>query len=515
MKQFHTDKNSLTIDKNPISKLIKLKYLLENSENQGFVLSHSFQEWNNHDFKGSLENQNFVKKTSSQLINYDLSKDFSLYLSLVEKPINLLFSMDQFVFEFSKKTYQQKKTGEFFQQLKERKKLSLFYGNLTQKQILNLFNQVKKNKGYFAKNVFSLLERRLDVVLYRTGLTKTIAEARQLIRHKKILVNQKIINVPSLLLTPGDFISVTQKTEDVLSNQLINSLKTKGQNQNFERVKNHSRIFGNFYSKLKKTLDFSFVVEKTGESLKSKNFGSILENNRKENFQSKLLCNFWMELLCLKIKTRSYWFSTNKINGENSCSKNFILDKNRKKSCLTMFKWKFFSHKKNSRKSLQVKRNSNSEQNLFANTGCLQKKPIFWSLSNSRQPKKVSFKYSQKLESLTEQTFHSHSGKKHVKIGNFKKKNLALHRKNFLLFFKHLENYKKFTTRVSLSVKKFLLNKSFYKQKFGSKNLTFRLLRPLNIEVSYNLLNFIYLYSPQKVNFPFSMDLDLIKRSLR
>ena len=56
----------------------------------------------------------------------DLSKDFLLYFSIIKKPLNLLFSMDQFLFEFSKKKYQQKKTGEFLQQLKERKKLSFF-----------------------------------------------------------------------------------------------------------------------------------------------------------------------------------------------------------------------------------------------------------------------------------------------------------------------------------------------------------------------------------------------------
>jgi len=533
MKQFNTDQKSSIIDKDPFlsPKLIRLKYLLENSENQfitalnprSLAPDSTFNSPSKTEVSPSFRNSSSFSHSHTQIRNFDMSKNFSLYLSLIEKPINLLFSMDQFLFEFSKKTYQQKKTGEFFQQLKERKKLSLFYGNLTQKQILNLFNKVKKNKGYFAKNVFSLLERRLDVILYRTGLTKTIAEARQLIRHKKILVNQKIINVPSLLLNPGDFISITKKTEDVLSKQLIDSLKTKG-------VKNHPKIIGDFYSKLKKTLDFSLFLEKPQDNLKSQNLGKS-NGFLIQKFQSKLLCTLWIQLLCTKIKTRSYW----KVIKEEFSSNRMTLEKhqgprNRKKFYLTLFKWMSFSHQNKFRKSLEnslsVRRKTNSEHDVFANNGCLQKKPVFWSrdLSNHKQKKKMYFKHSQKLQSLTQQMSHSEFDKKHFKMSNFKKKNLALYRKSFLLFLKHLENYKKFTSLVSLSMKKFLLKNSFYKQKFGdkymylskfSKNFTFRLIRPLNIEVSYNLLNLIYLYSPQKVNFPFSIDLDLINRSLR
>ena len=110
-------------------KLTKLKYLLEKSQN----VDSLYQEK-----------------------PHELSKDLPLFLSLIEKPLNLLFSIDQFVFEFSKTTYQQKKNGDFFQQLKERKKLSLFYGHLTRKQIVNLFKKAEKIKGYFSRNLFSL-----------------------------------------------------------------------------------------------------------------------------------------------------------------------------------------------------------------------------------------------------------------------------------------------------------------------------------------------------------------------
>lgn len=155
MKQFHFNTNK---------KLVKLNYLLENSKIKS--VSPCFQ----------LENS---------VETVEMSKNVSLFFSLIEKPINLLFSIDQFIFEFSKKTHQQRKAGDFFHQLKERKKLSLFYGHLTRKQIFNIFTKAKKNKGSFSKNILCLLEKRLDVVLYRSGLAKTIAESRQLVKHKK------------------------------------------------------------------------------------------------------------------------------------------------------------------------------------------------------------------------------------------------------------------------------------------------------------------------------------------
>ena len=188
-------------------KLLKLKSLLENSKksNTKILLLDS------------------TKKMEEK--SKDLTKDLSIYLSVIEKPINLLFSIDQFLFEFSKKTYQQKKTGEYFQQLKERKKLSLFYGGLSRKQLVNFFNKVQFKKGYFSKNLFSLLERRLDVVLYRSGITKTVSQARQLIKHKKILVNENLVSVPSFLIDSGDFISIKPETGNLLSDQIVKSVK--------------------------------------------------------------------------------------------------------------------------------------------------------------------------------------------------------------------------------------------------------------------------------------------------
>ena len=82
------------------------------------------------------------------------------------------------------------------------------------------------------------------------------------------------------------------------------------------------------------------------------------------------------------------------------------------------------------------------------------------------------------------------------------------------MFLKHLENYKKFTGILNLSMKKFLFKNSKNKGRVA-KILNLKQIRPLHIEVSYNLLNVVYLFSPQRINFPFYIDLDLINRSLR
>ena len=529
MKQFHLNQTHLIDTSNELSnnvsnKLFKLKYFLQNSK---LITIANSQENFVENLKSttSIRSSDFSQQKNQ---NLEMSKDFSLYLSLIEKPLNLLFSVDQFLFEFSKKTYQQKKTGEFFQQLKERKKLSLFYGHLTRKQIINMFNKVKKNKGYFTKNLFSLLETRLDVVLYRSGLVETVAEARQLIKHKKILVNQQIINVPSYSLNVGDFISIKSKIVNISSNQFDNSLKTTDK-KNFNFV-----LKNEFYSKFTQILSFSREKQKLKPFFrKSKKSLISFPKERKKilNFQSKFFCNLLIQLLCTKMKDRSYWnlkknsIYSNQLNSNDSSInlKNFFL---------TMFKWKSFSQKKDffskkftenfgsnlKKKSFflpkkSFKGKSDPEQNVYPNQGCLQKKPAFWSLSFQKNNKLFFKNYP------SQQIFHS-KFKRHLNPLN--KKNQRFYRTSFFVFLKHLENSNKFKGLMTLSMNKFLFKKSKKNLGTNSRNLVpvtkivnLKRIRPLHIEVSFKLLNVVYLFSPQRINFPFYIDLDLINRSLR
>ncbi|MFI4919039.1 MAG: 30S ribosomal protein S4 [Legionellales bacterium] len=97
-------------------------------------------------------------------------------------------------------------------QLREKQKIRRLYGVL-EKQFRNYYKAAAKQKGSTGENLMSLLERRLDNVVYRMGFASTRAEARQLVAHKAILVNEKIVNVASFLVNPGDILSIRQKAK--------------------------------------------------------------------------------------------------------------------------------------------------------------------------------------------------------------------------------------------------------------------------------------------------------------
>jgi small subunit ribosomal protein S4 len=97
-------------------------------------------------------------------------------------------------------------------QLREKQKIRRLYGVL-EKQFSNYYKMAARQKGATGENLMALLERRLDNVVYRMGFASTRAEARQLVSHKAILVNDKAVNVPSYLVSPGDAISVRQKAK--------------------------------------------------------------------------------------------------------------------------------------------------------------------------------------------------------------------------------------------------------------------------------------------------------------
>jgi small subunit ribosomal protein S4 len=97
-------------------------------------------------------------------------------------------------------------------QLREKQKIKRLYGVL-EKQFRGYYKMSARMKGATGENLMSLLERRLDNVVYRMGFASTRAEARQLVTHKAILVNDKVVNVPSFLVSPGDVVTVRQKAK--------------------------------------------------------------------------------------------------------------------------------------------------------------------------------------------------------------------------------------------------------------------------------------------------------------
>ena len=100
--------------------------------------------------------------------------------------------------------------SEFGVQHREKQKIRRTYGVL-EKQFKLYYAKAARQKGSTGENLLTFLERRLDNVVYRMGFACTRAEARQLVSHKSILVNDKLVNIASYLVSPGDIITIRQK----------------------------------------------------------------------------------------------------------------------------------------------------------------------------------------------------------------------------------------------------------------------------------------------------------------
>ncbi|MFT5939638.1 MAG: small subunit ribosomal protein S4 [Paraglaciecola sp.] len=97
-------------------------------------------------------------------------------------------------------------------QLREKQKVRRMYGVL-EKQFRNYYKEAARLKGNTGENLLQLLEQRLDNVVYRIGFASTRSEARQLVSHKAILVNGKVVNVPSFNVSADDVVSVREKAK--------------------------------------------------------------------------------------------------------------------------------------------------------------------------------------------------------------------------------------------------------------------------------------------------------------
>jgi len=97
-------------------------------------------------------------------------------------------------------------------QLREKQKLRRMYGVL-ERQFRNYYKKAAQLKGSTGENLLKLLEGRLDNVVYRMGFAATRAEARQLVSHKGIAVNDQVVNIPSFQVRAGDMIAVREKAK--------------------------------------------------------------------------------------------------------------------------------------------------------------------------------------------------------------------------------------------------------------------------------------------------------------
>jgi small subunit ribosomal protein S4 len=123
----------------------------------------------------------------------------------------------QFLFSSNRRP---RKETEYGSVLRAKQRLNAFYGGINNKQLTTLFIKAGQYKGNQTINFIKLLERRLDVFLFRSKLSPSLHEIRQLIQHGHFLINGSVVKTASLLLKKNDRISVKAESIDLLKNKV-------------------------------------------------------------------------------------------------------------------------------------------------------------------------------------------------------------------------------------------------------------------------------------------------------
>ncbi len=516
------------------SRYILLKDLLKHSMRSSSLKSASMFSI---DTKNRIDSQKH--KTS-----FNVSKDFFLNSWLVKKPLNLLFSIDQFFFEFSKRRYQQKKTGEFLKQLRERKKLTRFYGHFTRKQLVQVFEKIKNRKGSLFTNFFHSLESRLDIVVYRSGFARTVAQARQLIQHRKIQINGIPVRNSGIQLSPGDVISFVPKGKPPLacpfSMRRTRPLLTRedpsivlhGPLHSQWKDGNKNMYENSLIQSLKNSPEFLDLKKRKG-SLKvfSLFSGATPSRSKTKHGWSGLVFHSFLKLLSTRIKRRSVlrfkhftqsmilvalkWKSQNrfhldKVQNRSQTASQATLDYLLLKPTISNgtsyhVSSKAFPHLHSLREKMQERTlkkpswGSTQSELRKANTSALL----------GAHPGRANnlFKNSHK-----NRAFREFSSQRKVRATQ----RIATYRKSFLVLINQLKNDAFFSHFLSPLLQKNCLKRSFSKKKkIFLRDWTFRVMKPIHLEISYKILEIIYLFSPQRLHFPFCIDLEGIQRSIR
>lgn len=108
-----------------------------------------------------------------------------------------------------------RKESEYAMQLREKQKAKFIYGVL-EKQFRGYFKRAKSMEGQTGENLMTILETRLDNVVFRLGFARTRKEARQMVTHGHICVNGRRVDIPSFRVRPGELVSVAPKAKELL-----------------------------------------------------------------------------------------------------------------------------------------------------------------------------------------------------------------------------------------------------------------------------------------------------------
>ena len=108
-----------------------------------------------------------------------------------------------------------KKLTDYGVQLAEKQKFRLYYGDIREKQFYGIYKEATRKKGDTIENLVGLLESRLDAFIFRTNFARTIYSARQIVSHKSVKVNNRVVNIRSYVLKPGDVVEITDRAKQM------------------------------------------------------------------------------------------------------------------------------------------------------------------------------------------------------------------------------------------------------------------------------------------------------------
>jgi len=157
-----------------------------------------------------------------------------------------------------------RRLSDYGAQLREKQKVRRIYGVL-ERQFRNYYKSAARIKGATGENLLRLLESRLDNVVYRMGFGSTRAEARQLVSHKSILVDGRLVNIPSYKVYPGSEISLREKARKQM--RIRNSMDLAEQYGFPEWVEVDSKNFKGIFKRIPDRVDLpadineSLIVE--------------------------------------------------------------------------------------------------------------------------------------------------------------------------------------------------------------------------------------------------------------
>lgn len=429
-----------------------------------------------------------------------------------------LFSTNQISYELSRK---KKRSSDFKDQLKERKKLALVYGKLSQKYIKKTLKQASKLNGKIYDNFFFLLEARLDVILFRACFFSSIKSARQWINHNKILVNNTLINTCSYRLNPGDIISIKPKYRILLYKKITQFLK-KTFSKQVKKIHKQFIISTFLFQKLKSFLRPLSDTRSAAwaRSYEKKNKPGLIQKNistptvfswplAEIKTGSTTTKNMFLQK---KVRENSQKAPTAWDIGSTENYKDFFFQV---KQVLRSLVNKYSKNKKHNSPSLAFGTQSKFEKafgfknaNSFTlNLNQAEKNTLLFNLieleylEKKNVPFLFSFLYPSSNPCRNRQGNGNGEGMRNSASRCFSpikgKKETLQGLRGFL---------------VHLKLKKFFFRNEKKKQSFTLLNQN--ALRPINLEISYKNLLIIYLYPPQKITFPCSINMEYIYKSL-